>query len=229
MDYSRLSMPVGEAIFTQRSIRRFRPDPISLTDVRLILAAAVRAPNGGNQQIARFLVLNDRATIREFGALYHEACGRSAATMRGSWRTQRIRGWPLPLRRARRVGRPPRTGLVAIPASPRVIRWPYRERRRQATHPARVRPELVTRRPLVVWSWDITKLKGPRRGCGDGPLGCRLLLVWPLCNPVTDQIDRLLDLVRLETRFRVHRQGPSEARREIPLQFPPTRSAFRPS
>ena len=39
-----------------------------------------------------------------------------------------------------------------------------RERRRQATHPARVRPELVARRPLVVWSWDITKLKGPRRG-----------------------------------------------------------------
>jgi putative transposase len=27
-----------------------------------------------------------------------------------------------------------------------------------------VRPELVARRPLVVWSWDITKLKGPRRG-----------------------------------------------------------------
>ena len=73
MDYSRLSMPLGEAIFTQRSIRRFRPDPIPLADVRLILEAAVRAPNGGNQQIARFLVLNDRATIREFGALYHEA------------------------------------------------------------------------------------------------------------------------------------------------------------
>jgi putative transposase len=39
-----------------------------------------------------------------------------------------------------------------------------RERRRQATHPPRVRPELVARAPLVVWSWDITKLKGPRRG-----------------------------------------------------------------
>ena len=39
-----------------------------------------------------------------------------------------------------------------------------RERRRQATHPAKVRPELVATRPLVVWSWDITKLKGPRRG-----------------------------------------------------------------
>lgn len=39
-----------------------------------------------------------------------------------------------------------------------------RERRRQATHPPRTRPELVARAPLQVWSWDITKLKGPRRG-----------------------------------------------------------------
>jgi nitroreductase len=73
MDYSRLSMSLGEAIFTQRSIRRFRPDPVPLTDIRLMLEAAVRAPNGSNQQIARFLVVNDRATIREFGTLYHEA------------------------------------------------------------------------------------------------------------------------------------------------------------
>jgi hypothetical protein len=44
MDYSRLSMPLGEAIFTQRSIRRFRSDLIALTEIRLILEAAVRAP-----------------------------------------------------------------------------------------------------------------------------------------------------------------------------------------
>ncbi len=73
MDHSRLSMPLGEAIFTQRSIRRFKPDPIPLVDVHLILEAAVRAPNGGNQQVARFLVVNDRETIREFGELYNEA------------------------------------------------------------------------------------------------------------------------------------------------------------
>jgi len=73
VDYSRLSMPIGEAIFTQRAIRRFRPDPVPLGDVHLILEAAVRAPNGGNQQIARFLVVTDREILREFGALYHEA------------------------------------------------------------------------------------------------------------------------------------------------------------
>lgn len=39
-----------------------------------------------------------------------------------------------------------------------------RERRAQASHPARVRPELVAEGPDCVWSWDITKLKGPTRG-----------------------------------------------------------------
>jgi putative transposase len=36
-----------------------------------------------------------------------------------------------------------------------------RERRRQATHPASVKPELVASAPNQVWSWDITKLRGP--------------------------------------------------------------------
>jgi nitroreductase len=66
-------MPLGEAIFTLRSIRRFRPDPIPIEDLELLVDAAVRAPNGGNQQVARFLVVNDPATIQEFGDLYHEA------------------------------------------------------------------------------------------------------------------------------------------------------------
>jgi putative transposase len=39
-----------------------------------------------------------------------------------------------------------------------------RERRRQRTHPARKKPELIARRPNQVWSWDITKLQGPERG-----------------------------------------------------------------
>ena len=38
------------------------------------------------------------------------------------------------------------------------------ERRRQASHPPRTRPELVATAPGQVWSWDITKLKGPERG-----------------------------------------------------------------
>lgn len=38
------------------------------------------------------------------------------------------------------------------------------ERRRQATHPPRVIPELVATAPGQVWSWDITKMRGPAKG-----------------------------------------------------------------
>ena len=37
------------------------------------------------------------------------------------------------------------------------------ERRRQARHPATVKPELVATAPNCVWSWDITKLLGPEK------------------------------------------------------------------
>ena len=38
-----------------------------------------------------------------------------------------------------------------------------RERRNQRRHPAYPRPELLATGPNQVWSWDITKLKGPRK------------------------------------------------------------------
>ena len=39
-----------------------------------------------------------------------------------------------------------------------------RERRRQATHRPKTVPHLCAYAPMQVWSWDITKLRGPRRG-----------------------------------------------------------------
>ena len=38
------------------------------------------------------------------------------------------------------------------------------ERRAHAAHPAKKKPELLAAGPNEVWSWDITKLKGPARG-----------------------------------------------------------------
>ena len=60
-------------MYTQRAIRKFKPDPISDENLQLIMDAASRAPNGGNFQPARFLVVRDSARIRAFGELYHEA------------------------------------------------------------------------------------------------------------------------------------------------------------
>ncbi len=37
------------------------------------------------------------------------------------------------------------------------------ERRRQRQHPPAARPQLLARGPNQVWSWDITKLRGPRK------------------------------------------------------------------
>ena len=42
-------------------------------------------------------------------------------------------------------------------------RGEVRERRSQATHPARKKPELIAETPNQVWSWDITKLHGPAK------------------------------------------------------------------
>jgi len=39
-----------------------------------------------------------------------------------------------------------------------------RERRRLATHPAKMKPELLADGPSQVWTWDITKLRGPDKG-----------------------------------------------------------------
>ena len=69
-----LDMPIGEAMFTQRAIRRLDPKrPISDAQIELMLNAASKAPSGGNNQPARFLVIRDRDRIRAFGKLYHTA------------------------------------------------------------------------------------------------------------------------------------------------------------
>jgi putative transposase len=38
-----------------------------------------------------------------------------------------------------------------------------RERRNQLTHPPYAKPELLAERPNELWSWDISKLKGPAK------------------------------------------------------------------
>jgi putative transposase len=60
--------------------------------------------------------------------------------------------------------------LASISTMYRVLRAAdqVRERRAQAAHPPRVRPELTADGPSQVWSWDITKLKGPARGIWSG-------------------------------------------------------------
>jgi len=55
--------------------------------------------------------------------------------------------------------------VCSVPTMYRVLRAAdeVHERRRQARHPATVKPELVATHPSIVWSWDITKLLGPEK------------------------------------------------------------------
>jgi len=55
--------------------------------------------------------------------------------------------------------------MCSVPTMYRVLRAAdeVHERRRQARHPATVKPELVATGPNSVWSWDITKLLGPEK------------------------------------------------------------------
>jgi len=70
---ARLDLSLGEAIYSLRAIRRHRPDPIPDADVRVMLDAAIQAPNGGNMQPWHFLIVTDEAQRREFAPLYREA------------------------------------------------------------------------------------------------------------------------------------------------------------
>ena len=69
----KLTMSLGEAMFSQRAIRRFKPDPIPDEDLQAALEAATKAPNGSNLQPWRFIVLRDTDIKERFGKLYHEA------------------------------------------------------------------------------------------------------------------------------------------------------------
>jgi putative transposase len=55
--------------------------------------------------------------------------------------------------------------LCSVPTMYRLLRaeGEVRERRRQASHPASVKPELLALGPNQVWSWDITKVLGPAK------------------------------------------------------------------
>lgn len=69
----RLNLPLGQAMYTLRAIRRHKPDAIPDDDLRLIVDAARQAPNGGNMQPWHFLVVTDADLRAQFAPLYHEA------------------------------------------------------------------------------------------------------------------------------------------------------------
>ena len=77
-----------EAIYSQRAIRKLKPDKVSDELVHKLIEAATKAPSGGNREPWAFLVVRDEASKKKIGEWYLDAwnhvrpdrCGRRRAT-----------------------------------------------------------------------------------------------------------------------------------------------------
>jgi nitroreductase len=58
------AMDVTQAVHTRRSVRAFRPEPVSNQVITDLLATAARAPSGGNLQPWRIYVVNGESMAR---------------------------------------------------------------------------------------------------------------------------------------------------------------------
>jgi len=83
-------------MYTCRSMRRLKPDPIADHLLRQIMDAAICAPSGGNRQGWSFVVVRNMVTRRRVHALFRRANGampepRKAAVereIRRMWREE---------------------------------------------------------------------------------------------------------------------------------------------
>jgi nitroreductase len=66
-------METMEAILTRRSIRRYTRESVSESVIEEILRAAMQAPSAGNEQPWQFVVITDRATLREIPRFHPHA------------------------------------------------------------------------------------------------------------------------------------------------------------
>jgi nitroreductase len=62
-----------EAIYSARSLRRFKPDPVPEEMITKIIDAAIRAPSGGNAQNWAFVVVRDSDQRQKLGMIYRKA------------------------------------------------------------------------------------------------------------------------------------------------------------
>jgi nitroreductase len=68
-------MGLFEAIYSARSLRRFKPDPVPDEVITKVLDAAIRAPSGSNQQSWEFIVIKDAAQRKKIGDVYRKGGG----------------------------------------------------------------------------------------------------------------------------------------------------------
>lgn len=69
----RLDMPIGDAMMTQRAIRRVLPDPVDDAVVLRCIELALQAPTGNNGQQWEFIVVRDHGVKRRLARRYRQA------------------------------------------------------------------------------------------------------------------------------------------------------------
>lgn len=66
-----------EAIYSQRAIRKLKPDPVSDDLVHKLIEAATKAPSGGNSQSWAFVVIRDGSTKEKIAEWYLDAWNKT--------------------------------------------------------------------------------------------------------------------------------------------------------
>ena len=87
------AMSVGEAMTTQRSIRRIHPDPVAPGIVRRLIELGMEGPTGSNAQSWEFIVINGEDRKARFAEQYRRAWklyGGLGKRLRTDEQTQRI-------------------------------------------------------------------------------------------------------------------------------------------
>ena len=70
---ARLDMSLGEAMLTQRAVRRVLPDTVDDDVVMRCIELALRAPTGANGQNWEFVVVKDRQVKEKLARRYRQA------------------------------------------------------------------------------------------------------------------------------------------------------------
>jgi nitroreductase len=62
-----------EAMYTQRAVRRLKPDPVPDELIVKLIEAATKAPSGGDRQPWAFMIIRDAVSKQKLGEWYRDA------------------------------------------------------------------------------------------------------------------------------------------------------------
>lgn len=73
--FSRLDMPLRDAMMTQRAVRRLLPDPVDDAVIEKCIELAMRAPTSSNDQSWEFVIVKDPEVKEKLAKRYRQAWG----------------------------------------------------------------------------------------------------------------------------------------------------------